>query len=275
MRCDFCDNDEVIPFKCRYCEGTFCSSHRLPPNHSCIFLDDFLKQPARDKEFLRHIQERAGMPHERVKSAIYDVIYLRFSKVEVLHLAVATALVAAVGLSFTGYNLRWGTLAIFVSAFLVHELAHKFLAQFYKAWSEFRLLLYGAVLTAFSALPIHPLKFIAPGVVWHSGNLSMGRSGRVSWIGPLSNLAMGSGFLLAYLVLAALDSQNPILLTGVWFNGFIAFFNMIPFMGLDGQKIFAWNKLVWILTFAAAIGLFVGGDLIGGGTRFGFFRRFF
>ncbi|MEP0826126.1 MAG: hypothetical protein HRF40_11635, partial [Nitrososphaera sp.] len=61
----------------------------------------------------------------------------------------------------------------------------------------------------------------------------------------------------------------------VWFNGFIAFFNMIPFMGLDGQKIFAWNKLVWILTFAAAIGLFVGGDLIGGGTRFGFFRRFF
>ncbi|MEW6605599.1 MAG: AN1-type zinc finger domain-containing protein [Thermoproteota archaeon] len=275
MRCDFCGNDETIPFKCRYCEGTFCSAHRLPPNHNCAFLDDFLKQPARDREFLKHIHERAGMPHERIKSAIYDVIYLRFSKTEVLHLAVATILVTAVGLSFTGYNFRWDFLAIFVSAFLVHELGHKFLAQFYNAWSEFRLLLYGAALTAFSALPILPFKFIAPGVVWHSGNLSMGRSGRVSWIGPLSNLAMGGGFLLAYLALAVVDSSSPILLIGVWFNGFVAFFNMIPFMGLDGQKIFAWNKLVWILSFAAAIGLFVAGDLIGGGSRLGFFRRFF
>lgn len=234
-----------------------------------------MKQPVRDREFLRHIQERARMPHARIKYAIYDAIYLRFSKTEVLHLAVATALVAAVGLSITGYNLRWGTLAIFVSAFLVHELAHKFLAQFYRAWSEFRLLLYGAALTAFSALPILPLKFIAPGVVWHSGNLTMGRSGRVSWIGPLSNLTMGSGFLLAYFVSAALGSPNQILLTGIWFNGFIAFFNMIPFMGLDGEKIFAWNRVVWIVTFAAAIGLLVVGELIGEGTRFAFFRRFF
>lgn len=274
MRCDLCGNEEVIPFKCRYCKGTFCSVHRLPPNHTCAFLNDFLKQPARDREFLEHIQERAGAPQERIKSAMYDMIYLRFSKTEVLHLSIATILVAAVGMSFTGYNFRWDFLAIFVSAFLVHELGHKFLAQFYKAWSEFRLLLYGAALTAFSALPILPLKFIAPGVVWHSGNLSMGRSGRVSWIGPLSNLAMGAGFLVAYLILAAVDFASPILLIGVWFNGFIAFFNMIPFMGLDGQKIFAWNKLVWVLTFAAAIGLFVGGD-IGGGSRLGFFGRFF
>lgn len=224
---------------------------------------------------MEHIHERAGMPHERIRSALYDVIYLRFSKTEVLHLAIATVLVTAVGMSFSGYYFRWDFLAIFVSAFLVHELGHKFLAQFYKAWSEFRLLLFGAVLTAFSALPFIPLKFIAPGVVWHSGNLNMSRSGRVSWIGPLSNLAMGVGFLLVYLTLAAVDSARPILLTGVWFNGFIAFFNMIPFMGLDGQKIFSWNKSVWVLTFAAAIGLFVAGDLVGGGSRLGFFRRLF
>jgi Zn-dependent protease len=265
----------MIPFKCRYCEGSFCSIHRLPPNHNCAFLKDFLKQPERDREFLEHIHARAGQPQERIRSALYDMVYLRFSKTEVLHLVIATALVTAVGMSFYGYTFRWDFIAIFISAFIIHELGHKFLAQFYRAWAEFRVLLYGAVITAFSALPILPFKFIAPGVVWVSGNLSRGRSGRVSWIGPLTNLAMGTGFLISYLVLASVDSASSILLVGVGFNGWIAFFNLIPFMGLDGQKIFGWNKIVWVLTMAAAIGLFIGGDLLGGGRTIGFLGRFF
>ncbi|HXV45428.1 MAG TPA: AN1-type zinc finger domain-containing protein [Nitrososphaera sp.] len=275
MRCELCGIDEMIPFKCRYCEGSFCSIHRLPPNHNCAFLKDFLKQPERDREFLEHIRARAGQPHERIRSALYDMVYLRFSKTEVLHLVIATALVTAVGMSFYGYTFRWDFITIFISAFILHELGHKFLAQFYRAWAEFRVLLYGAVITAFSALPILPFKFIAPGVVCVSGNLSRGRSGRVSWIGPLTNLAMGTGFLVSYLVLASVDSASSILLVGVGFNGWIAFFNLIPFMGLDGQKIFGWNKIVWVLTMAAAIGLFIGGDLLGGGRTIGFLGRFF
>lgn len=275
MRCELCGTDEAIPFKCRYCEGSFCSIHRLPPNHNCIFMKEYLKQPARDREFLEHIHNRAGLPQERIRSAMYDMIYLRFSRTEVLHLAIATALVTAVGTSIFGFTSSWELIAIFISAFIIHELGHKFLAQFYRAWAEFRLLLYGAVITAFSALPILPFKFIAPGVVWVSGNLSQSRSGRVSWIGPLTNLAMGTGFLLSYLALAAIGSENFILLAGVRFNGFIAFFNLIPFMGLDGQEIFRWNKLVWVVTFAAAIGLYIGGDILGGGFTLGFFRRFF
>jgi Zn-dependent protease len=274
MRCELCGTDEAIPFKCRYCEGAFCSIHRLPPNHNCIFLKEYLKQPARDREFLEHIHAKAGQPQERIRSALYDMIYLRFSKTEVLHLVIATALVTAVGMSIYGYTFRWDLLTIFVSAFIIHEFGHKFLAQFYRAWAEFRMLLYGAVITAFSALPILPFKFIAPGVVWVSGNLSQSRSGRVSWIGPLTNLAMGTGFLVSYLALAAAGSENFILLTGVSFNGFIAFFNLIPFFGLDGQKIFGWNKLVWVLTFAAAIGLYIGADFLGG-RSVGFLGRFF
>lgn len=275
MRCELCGNDETIPFKCRYCEGNFCSIHRLPPNHNCIFLKEYLKQPARDREFLEHIHERAGLPQERIKSTLYEMIYLRFSKTEVLHLLLATVLVTAVGMSFYGFQFRWDYITIFISAFIIHELGHKFLAQFYRAWAEFRVLFFGAVITAISALPFFPFKFIAPGVVWVSGNLTQSRSGKVSWIGPLTNLAMGTGFLISYLILATIDSASSILLVGVRFNGFIAFFNMIPFMGLDGQKIFGWNKLVWVLTFAAAIGLFIGGDLLAGGFTTGLFRRFF
>ena len=280
MRCDLCGIEEMIPFKCRYCAGTFCSAHRLPPNHNCIFLKDFLEQPARDREFLEHIHGREGLPQERIKSALYDMIYLRFSKTEVLHLTIATVLVTVVGMSIFNFRLQLDfaaiqVLVIFVSAFIIHELGHKFLAQFYNAWAEFRILFYGAAMTAISALPFFPFKFIAPGVVRVSGNLSQSRSGRVSWIGPLTNLAIGTGFLVSYMGLAAIDSATSILLVGVRFNGFIAFFNMIPFMGLDGQKIFGWNKLVWVLTFAAAIGLFIVGDFLAGGFTTDLFRRFF
>jgi hypothetical protein len=93
------------------------------------------------------------------------MIYLRFSKTEILNLAIATALVAAVGMSLYRFQFRWDFLAIFISAFLIHELGHKFLAQFYRAWAEFRVLFYGAVVTAISALPFFPFKFIAPGAV--------------------------------------------------------------------------------------------------------------
>ena len=281
MRCDLCGTDEAIPFKCRYCNGTFCSIHRLPPNHDCSFMKDYLEQPAKDREFLEHIHGRAGLPHERIKSALYDTIYLRFSKTEVFHLVIATALVTAVGLSIYGFPfrlgfVRWELITIFISAFIIHELGHKFLAQFYRAWAEFRVLFFGAVITAVSALPFIPFKFIAPGVVWVGDNLSQSRSGKVSWIGPLTNLAMGTGFLLSYFILATtVGSANEILGAGVRFNGFIAFFNLIPFMGLDGQKIFGWNKVVWVLTFAAAIGLYIGGDLLTGGGTIGFLRRFF
>lgn len=211
----------------------------------------------------------------RIKSALYDMIYLRFSRTEILHLAIATALVTAVGMSLYRFQFRWDFIIIFISAFIIHELGHKFLAQFYRAWAEFRVLFYGAVITAISALPFFPFKFIAPGAVMISGNLSISRNGRVSLIGPLTNLAMGTGFLFSYLALAAVDSASAILLVGARFNGFIAFFNMIPFMGLDGQKIFGWNKIVWLLTIAGAIGLFIEGDLLAGGGTTGFLRRLF
>ena len=277
MRCHLCGTDEIIPFKCRYCQGSFCSFHRLPPNHKCVFLKDYLTQPARNREFLERIQGRAGSSPERIKTIVKDTIFLRFSKTEVFHLFIATVLVTAVGFTlYGGFRFRWDFLAIFISAFVIHELGHKFLAQFYRAWAEFRVLFFGAVITAISALPFFPFKFIAPGAVMISGNLTIGRYGKVSLIGPLTNLAMGTGFIIAYLIMtAAAGVGNPILILGARFNGFIAFFNLIPFMGLDGQKIFGWNKIIWLLTMAAALGLFVAGDLLAGGGTIGLFRRFF
>src|SRR5438270_5526794 len=105
MQCDVCEASEPIPFRCRYCKGSFCSIHRLPTSHNCVFLNDYLAQPARSREYLERIQGKAGSPPERVKTIVKDVILLRFSKIEILHLAIATALVTAVGMSLFGYRL--------------------------------------------------------------------------------------------------------------------------------------------------------------------------
>ena len=75
-------------------------------------------------------------------------------------------------------------------------MTHKFLAQYYGSWAEFRAQLYGLVITAISALPIMPFKFIAPGAVM-VGLSDKNRFGRVALIGPLTNLIMGFSFLIS------------------------------------------------------------------------------
>lgn len=36
--CEFCGEElSYLPFKCKYCAGTYCSKHRLPENHECSF----------------------------------------------------------------------------------------------------------------------------------------------------------------------------------------------------------------------------------------------
>lgn len=255
MECGICGRweEEKLSFRCRYCKGYFCSEHRLPPNHNCLFINDFMRQPERDREFVEYVSGMGGGLGERAANIVKNTIFLRFSKTEIAHLAIGMALVAAVGMSMFGFRFQPGYIAIFVSAFLLHELAHKFLAQFYRAWAEFRVIFFSALFTAVSAMPFFPFKFIAPGAVFISGSVSERRNGKISLVGPLTNVALGAGMLLAFM----LFSDSQVLALGARFNAWIAIFNLIPFMGLDGQKIFAWNKIVWVLALAASALLYL------------------
>ncbi len=44
-RCDVCGAYELLPFKCKYCGGTFCAAHRLPENHNCSGLRMLKQRP--------------------------------------------------------------------------------------------------------------------------------------------------------------------------------------------------------------------------------------
>lgn len=184
--------------------------------------------------------------------SLLRAIKIKSSRTELIHLFVATLLITGVGLSFNHYRyISWQFLVIFVSAFLVHELAHKFLAQYYGSWAEFRAQIYGLVITAISALPIMPFKFIAPGAVM-VGLSDRYKFGRVAPIGPLL-LLMGFSFLIS----TYLYQDHLYLYAGASFNAWIAMFNLLPFGALDGQKIFDWNKIVSGSAMIATMILFI------------------
>lgn len=40
-QCDVCGQEEGMPYRCRFCGGTFCGEHRLPENHDCPGLENW------------------------------------------------------------------------------------------------------------------------------------------------------------------------------------------------------------------------------------------
>jgi Zn-dependent protease len=190
-----------------------------------------------------------------------------FSPKEVEHLAIAALLVILVGILSILYGsiISYASLTASVVAFTViltvsffiHEMAHKITAQRKGLWSEFRLTLWGSVMTLIFAFL--PIKFISPGAVMIAGPAEGKEIGEISIAGPITNIALSILFLdLAF----ASGPYSPIFLFGGFFNGYIAAFNLVPFGILDGRKIFSWSKIIWGLAFAASAALTVIGYIM-------------
>ncbi len=136
--------------------------------------------------------------------------------------------------------------------FLLHELGHKFVAQRYGCFAEFRS--FDNMLILAVAMSFLGFVFAAPGAVMISGRVSKSKNGIISAAGPIVNIA------LALLFLAISFFQLPDLLKQIAYYGFminswLALFNMIPFWLFDGNKIIKWSKLAYtiILAFAAVL----------------------
>jgi Zn-dependent protease len=183
-----------------------------------------------------------------------------FSPKEVKHLTIAALLVIAVGI----LSVLYGTISsqpsltisvaaftvILTVSFFIHEMAHKITAQRRGLWSEFRLTLWGSVMTLIFAFL--PIKFISPGAVMIAGPADKKEIGIISIAGPITNIA------LSILFLGTAFASGPyyqIFLFGGFFNAYIAAFNLVPFGIFDGHKIFNWNKIIWGLAFATSAAL--------------------
>ena len=255
-----CMQETLLPFRCPHCGGMFCSAHRLPENHACPKI-----------EFARAQRQKEVITPQSYNSYNYTYVFgqqpfkrkgrVYFSPRELKHLGLGTLIVIGIGLSF-GLGVEWqnGTFlflsalaAIMTVSFFTHEIAHKITAQKRGFWAEFRLTMWGSVITLISMLL--PFKFISPGAVMISGPSNLADIGKISIAGPITNITFSSVFLAVLPFVPAEFSW--IFVIGAFLNAYIAVFNLIPFGILDGFKIFSWNKKVWAVAFAVSAALTV------------------
>lgn len=127
--------------------------------------------------------------------------------------------------------------------FLLHELGHKFVAQHYGCFAEFRA--FNQFLILAILMSFFGFVFAAPGAVMISGPVGIRRNGKISVAGPAVNLVLALMFL-SILLIPPTGIIKIIAVYGFLINSWLALFNMIPFGNLDGAKILRWNKPVYV-----------------------------
>lgn len=146
------------------------------------------------------------------------------------------------------------------SGFLLHELAHKIVAQKYGCWAEFRKFDLGLILAV--AMSFFGFIFAAPGAVMIGGFISREQNGKISAVGPATNLML-AGLFLGLLIVLSQTGILPVFLMklfsyGFYINAWLALFNMLPITPLDGVKVMSWSLPVWIaITLIAGLMVFV------------------
>ncbi|GBC69764.1 hypothetical protein HRbin01_01468 [archaeon HR01] len=245
VKCDRCGVDELLPFKCAYCGGNFCPEHRLPELHGCggIML---AKRPV----------ERRPAAEGYIGPGLIRRREALFERSEISHLLAASALIALAGISIF-YTYPPAYLALSAAgltlSFIAHELAHKLYAVRAGLAARFRIYPLGAILTAATAIPFIPIKFIAPGAVHLSGPASSRDMGMIALAGPATNLAIALALYISYW--SGVSGVIGFRLAEL--NAYLALFNLIPFDPLDGGKVIRWRGLAWALSFAASLILLI------------------
>jgi len=142
------------------------------------------------------------------------------------------------------------------SGFILHELAHKYVATRYGAYARYQAWTLGLLFAVVLAVTVG-FVFAAPGAVYIYGhNLPRDKNGKISLAGPATNLVLGFLFLALALLLPTFAHIGFI---GAQVNFFLGAFNMLPFFPMDGQKVWVWNKGIWAAFFVPLVLLAFGG----------------
>ena len=197
---------------------------------------------------------------------------IRFGRVETIHILIAVAVLTfAFAMVFYGgiltafeavdiiaFAVALGiSFVIVLTGFLLHELAHKFVAQRNGAWAEFRIFPLGLILALIFSFT--GFVFAAPGAVYIQGNIRRRQNGIISLAGPLTNLVLGGFFLAGWLLIPGTGLLVLVLGQVGMVNLFFAAFNMIPIPPFDGSKVASWNIGVYLAVLAVAVLLLLVG----------------
>ncbi|NHI88416.1 MAG: hypothetical protein EAX87_02765 [Candidatus Thorarchaeota archaeon] len=271
--CSLCGAED-IGFTCPYCNGVFCSEHRLPESHGCPAMHRVRDDARRKVSDSVGGQKRNDKVVSRTrKLSARRARRKRFSSAEIRDLSIASLLVVLVGISIFGNSfgivnaisrvgalissgLWWlvaGVIGLFLASFMAHELAHKFVSQHYGMWSEFRMTSMGYYLSAMAILFSIPI--FGTGAVYTSGTGNREQIGKSNAAGPLTNFVIAASLAIISIVLSLAGILYPLgvlLRYGVQLNAFLGLFNMIPIQPFDGATVRDWDNRIWI---ALTIGL--------------------
>lgn len=185
-------------------------------------------------------------------------------------IAVAFALIQIAPFGLLGMNIRidplnaiiyFGIALVTVGiGFIIHEMAHKFMAIHYGYWAEFRkdnvMLLVAVVMASLVGFV-----FAAPGATVISSRdgrmLTKEENGIISAAGPAVNLLLCVPFAIVFL-LGGSSILALVGLAGIQINAMLATFNMLPVSVLDGKKVLAWSVPAFILLIGASVAILFG-----------------
>lgn len=165
---------------------------------------------------------------------------MKFYKPEIKDLFkswIAISLVFSISKGFTLESILFSTILV-GTAFIIHELSHKYVAQKYGLMAYFKsfdnMLIFSIILSLIGFI------LIAPGAVMIRSFGDKIRLGRISAAGPLSNIILGILFSVTYFFF-----RIPFFSYGIMINAWLALFNLIPVFMFDGKKILNWNKKIY------------------------------
>jgi len=167
-----------------------------------------------------------------------------------ISLAFALVLRHDIGLSF--YQVFIVSAVTVGTGFLLHELGHKFVAQRYGCFAEFRsfdqMLMLAVMMSFFGFV------FAAPGAVMIMGRVDIRKNGIISAAGPIVNLILAL-FFLSILFMFSSSLLKILAFYGFFINSWLALFNMIPMWNFDGTKVLKWDKKIYGIIVAASLSL--------------------
>jgi len=164
---------------------------------------------------------------------------MNFSKKEIRDLLIAWIVLSIILSRFKPSFLLISFIAVGM-AFVCHELAHKYLAQSYRLFAEFRIWKEGLIFAvAIAVISMGNFIFAAPGAVYIYGyHLTNEQNGKISLAGPLLNIVVS----FISIILNFLYPGTRLFPFLAIINGYLGFFNLLPFSPLDGSKVIHWRR---------------------------------
>jgi Zn-dependent proteases len=156
------------------------------------------------------------------------------------------------------------------TGFLLHEMAHKFVALHFGYFAEYRANMMGLLFAVAAAFV--GFIFAAPGAVMISkpnapqefymqdpfGQEELKREIKretllISLAGPMTNIVLAVFFFLLLLLGPSGSLAAQVANFALSINIILAAFNLLPFGPLDGKKVFDSDRMVWLLVGVPAI----------------------